>query len=305
MKAYVRINAFSQEVQLMDVPVPEIQPDEVLIKVEAFGVGIHDRYFIPRDAEFPYTIGSEGAGIIEKAGSAVTGFSIGDRVIFTTILQTTGGCWAEYVAAKASGLITLPENLPFAQGAAIPIAGKTALESMRSLQLSKGDTLFIAGASGAIGTMVIQLAAAAGIKVSASASQKNHAYMESLGVEKAVDYNDPAWINKINLWSGGGVAAALAIQPGTGLDSIKVVKDEGRLITVSGDNTQVSPERNVIIEQMGHHADTQKLVVEMVNSISEGKIKIVIEKEYSFEDALKALEKTETRHARGKLVVAL
>ena len=235
----------------------------------------------------------------------MTGFSIGDRVIFTTILQTTGGCWAEYVAAKASGLITLPENLPFAQGAAIPIAGKTALESMRSLQLSKGDTLFIAGASGAIGTMVIQLAAAAGIKVSASASSKNHAYMESLGVEKAVDYNDPAWINKINLWSGGGVAAALAIQPGTGLDSIKVVKDEGRLITVSGDNTQVSPERNVIIEQMGHHADTQKLVVEMVNSISEGKIKIVIEKEYSFEDALKALEKTETRHARGKLVVAL
>ena len=305
MKAYVRINAFSQEVQLIDVPIPEIQPDEVLIKVEAFGVGIHDRYFIPQDAEFPYTIGSEGAGIIEKAGSAVTGFSIGDRVIFTTILQTTGGCWAEYVAAKASGLITLPENLPFAQGAAIPIAGKTALESMRSLQLSKGDTLFIAGASGAIGTMVIQLAAAAGIKVSASASQKNHAYMESLGVEKAVDYNDPAWINKINLWSGGGVAAALAIQPGTGLDSIKVVKDEGRLITVSGDNTQVSPERNVIIEQMGHHADTQKLVVEMVNSISEGKIKIVIEKEYSFEDALKALEKTETRHARGKLVVAL
>ena len=305
MKAYVRINAFSQEVQLIDVPIPEIQPDEVLIKVEAFGVGIHDRYFIPQDAEFPYTIGSEGAGIIEKAGSAVTGFSIGDRVIFTTILQTTGGCWAEYVAAKASGLITLPENLPFAQGAAIPIAGKTALESMRSLQLSKGDTLFIAGASGAIGTMVIQLAAAAGIKVSASASSKNHAYMESLGVEKAVDYNDPAWINKINLWSGGGVAAALAIQPGTGLDSIKVVKDEGRLITVSGDNTQVSPERNVIIEQMGHHADTQKLVVEMVNSISEGKIKIVIEKEYSFEDALKALEKTETRHARGKLVVAL
>ena len=305
MKAYVRINAFSQEVQLIDVPIPEIQPDEVLVKVKAFGVGIHDRYFIPQDAEFPYTIGSEGAGIIEKAGSAVTGFSIGDRVIFTTILQTTGGCWAEYVAAKASGLITLPENLPFAQGAAIPIAGKTALESMRSLQLSKGDTLFIAGASGAIGTMVIQLAAAAGIKVSASASQKNHAYMESLGVEKAVDYNDPAWINKINLWSGGGVAAALAIQPGTGLDSIKVVKDEGRLITVSGDNTQVSPERNVIIEQMGHHADTQKLVVEMVNSISEGKIKIVIEKEYSFEDALKALEKTETRHARGKLVVAL
>lgn len=305
MKAYVRINALTQEVQLIDVSVPEIQPDEVLIKVEAFGVGIHDRYFIPQNVNFPYVIGSEGAGVIEELGSLVTDFSKGDRVIFTTILQPTGGSWAEYAASKSAAIISLPDNVTFAQGATVPIAGKTALESMRSLQLSKGDTLFIAGASGAIGTMVIQLAVAQGIKISASASQKNHGYMESLGVQKSVDYNDPDWVNKINEWSGGGVTAALAIQPGTGLNSIKVIKDGGRLITVSGDNTRVNPERNITIEQMGHHADTQKLVVELVNSISEGKIKIVIEKEYPFEDALQALEKTETRHARGKLVVVL
>ena len=291
------------EVQLIEVPVPQIQADEVLMKVEAFGVGIHDRYFIPQNVDFPYVIGSEGAGVIEKLGAAVTGFSVGDRVIFTTILQPTGGCWAEYAAAKASGLIPLPDNVTFAQGATVPIAGKTALESMRSLQLNKGDTLFIAGASGAIGTIVIQLAVAEGIKISASASEKNQAYMESLGVEKAVDYKDPDWTNKIREWSDGGVTAALAIQPGTGLDSIKVVKDGGSLITVSGDNTLVSPERNITVEQMGHHAETQKLVVELVNSISEGKIKIVIEKEYPFNEALQALEKTETRHARGKLIV--
>lgn len=293
------------EVQLTEVPVPQIQADEVLIKVEAFGVGIHDRYFIPQNADFPYVIGSEGAGVIEKLGSSVTGHSIGDRVIFTTILQPTGGCWAEYAASKAAGLILMPDSVTFAQGATVPIAGKSALESMRSMQLKKGDTLFIAGASGAIGTMVIQLAAAEGIKISASASEKNHGYMESLGVEKSVDYKDPDWTNKIREWSGGGVDAALAIQPGTGLDSIKVVKDGGRLITVSGDSAHVSPERNITVEQMGHHADTQELVIDMVNSISEGKIKSVIEKEYPFDEAIQALEKTETRHARGKMIVKL
>lgn len=303
MKAYVRINALSQEVQLIDVPVPEIHSDEVLVKVEAFGVGIHDRYFIPQDAKFPYTIGSEGAGVITKLGEQVTGFKIGDRVIFTTVLKPQGGSWAEYAAAKQSGLIQLPDNVTFSQGATVPIAGKTALESMRSLDLKKDDSLFIAGASGAIGTIVIQLAAASGIQISGSASEINHSYMESFGMKKAVDYNDPDWKNKIKKWAGGGVNAALAIQPGTGIDSIKVVKDGGKLITVSGDSANVKPERGITVQQMGHHQDMQPKLEEFVQSVSKNEIQIVIEKEYSFEQAMQALEKTETRHARGKLVV--
>lgn len=303
MKAFVRTDAVSQEVKLAEVPVPEVGPDEVLIKVEAFGVGIHDRYFIPSMINFPYPIGSEGAGSITKLGNQVTGFKMGDRVIFTTILQPQGGSWAEYATANESALISLPDNLTFAQGAAVPIAGKTALECIRSLNINSGDSLFIAGASGAIGTLVIQLAAAKGIRVSGSASAKNHDYLKSLGVEKPVDYNDPAWQSQVKEWSNAGVTAALAIQPTTGIDSIKVVKNGGKLITVSGDNLQVKPEREILVDQIGHHPDTHQKVIALVNDISKGKIKLVIEKEYGFYQALEALEKTETRHARGKLVV--
>lgn len=303
MKAFVRIDAANQEVKLEDVPLPEMQADEVLIKVKAFGVGIHDRYFIPKDVKFPYIIGSEGSGIIAEIGKQVSDFAIGDRVIFTTTLQPQGGSWAEYAISKQAVLIPLPNNVTFSQGATVPVAGKTALECMRALKLEKDDTLFIAGASGAIGTLVIQLAAKRGINISASASEKNHDYMESLGVEKAVDYNDPDWENKIIAWSKDGVTAALAIQPGTGKDSIKVVKNGGKLITVSGDNAEVFPERNIVVQQMGHHDDTQDKVVELVKAISKNEIQIVIEKEYPFEKALEALEKTETRHARGKLIV--
>lgn len=303
MQAYIRINSESQEVELRNVRLPTFQADEVLVQVKAFGVGIHDRYFIPKDVDFPYVIGSEGAGIIQELGTQVQGFEVGQRVIFTTILQPQGGSWAEFAVAKQSSLIPLPENVSFAQGAAIPIAGTTALECIGALALKKGNTLFIAGASGAIGTLVIQLASSKGIRVSASASAKNHSYMMELGAEKAVDYQDEHWTAEIIEWASGGVNAALAIQPGTGTDSIKVVADGGKLITVSGDHLSVIPERTISVEQMPHTMETRQLLVDLVYSVSEGKIVIILEKEYQFEHALEALKKTETRHARGKLIV--
>lgn len=305
MKAFVRTSATSLEVELQEVDIPIIQPDEVRIKVEAFGVGIHDRYFIPSDIDFPYVIGSEGTGTIIEKGSQVTEFNIGNKVIFTTILQIQGGSWAEYAIAKQAALISLPNNLTAGQGASIPIAGKTALECMREINLKNRDSLFIAGASGAIGTLLIQLAKEKGIRISASASTKNHDYMKSLGAVYTVDYNDPDWVMKVKEWSNHRVDAALAIQPGTGADSIKVVKDGGLLITVSGDSQTVVPERNIAVRQMGHQLFTNQEMIELVKKISQGKVKIVIEKEYLFKDALDALKKTETRSARGKLIVRL
>jgi len=305
MKAFVRKSAKTQEVEIQDIDIPKVQADEVLIRVEAFGVGIHDRYFIPSKVSFPYVIGSEGAGTIIEVGSEVKNFNIDDKVIFTTILQMQGGSWAEYAVAKQAALIRLPENLTTEQGASIPIAGKTALECMREINLKRDNTLFIAGASGAIGTLIIQLAKEKGIRISASASAKNHDYMKSLGAEHTVDYNDPDGTMKVKEWSNGGVDTALAIQPGTGTDSIKVVKDNGLLITVSGDSQTVVSERNIEVRQMAHQLFTNQEITDLINKISQGKIKVVLEKEYSFQDALEALKKTETRSARGKLVVKI
>src|SRR5699024_9795665 len=107
--AFVRTSATTQDVELQNVDIPKIQSDEVLIKVEAFGVGIHDRYFIPSEVNFPYVIGSEGAGILKEKGSEVNDFRIGDKVIFTTILQIQGGSWAEYAVAKQTALMRLPD----------------------------------------------------------------------------------------------------------------------------------------------------------------------------------------------------
>ena len=303
MRAFVRTSFQNQTVELQEMPIPEINAGEVLVKVHAFGVGIHDRYFIPKTAIFPYVIGSEAAGVITKIGDSVENFKIGDRVILMSALQAKGGCWAEYVVVPQSSLNSLPDEMDFTTGAALPIAGKTALESMQALDLKAGDTLFVAGASGAIGSLVIQLASAEGIRVVGSASQKNHDHILSLGAEKAVDYTDPDWKQYVRQWMPEGLSAALAIQPGTAEDCIDVVKDGGKVVTVSGD--QVESKRNISVFQFQHHKETKPTFAQLISSVAEGRIRLIIEHVYPFEQAIAALEKTETRHARGKSVVSL
>lgn len=286
---------------MLERPVPGIQGHQVLVRVEAFGVGIHDRYFIPVDATFPYVIGSEGAGVISALGADVTGFQLGDRVIFASLLQSSGGCWAELVAVAADALVRLPETLEMTEAASIPIAGKTALECIHTLKLTASDSLFVAGASGAIGTLVIQLAAELGAQVIGSASRKNHDYLRSLGCEFTVDYSDADWVNQIRENFPEGVTAALAIQPRTAEDSMRVVRDGGRVITVSGD--QITPERGIEVRQFAHLLNMASAVSELVEKIQGGRLRLVIEQIYPFSQAIEALEKTETRHARGKVVV--
>lgn len=303
MKAYVRTKPQNMNVELAKIPVPEINDDEVLVKVHAFGVGIHDRYFIPNNATFPYPIGTEAAGVIIKTGGNVTRYQVGERVIFVSLLQAKGGCWAEYVAVSHNNLITMPADMAFTEGAAIPIAGDAALESMRSLNLQAEDTLFVAGSSGAIGTLVIQLATARGIRVAGSASPQNHEYMLFLGAETAVNYADPSWKRLIKQWQPGGVSAALAIQPGTIEDSMDVVKNGGKVVAVSGD--QAPSRRNIVVTHIEHHPETRQRLARLVSEIAAGRIQLVIERVYPFKQAVDALEKTETRHARGKIVVRL
>ncbi len=302
MKAFVRINAVSNHIELQDVAIPEIEKDEVLVKVHAFGVGIHDRYFIPTNAKFPYPIGTEAAGVITKIGNTVSDFQTGDRVILSSSMQLKGGCWAEYVVVPTNMLISMPDEIDFVTGASIPVAGKSAIESMNALDLKKGNTLFVAGASGAIGTLIIQLAKIQGVRVIGSASSKNHEYMQSLGAEKTVNYLNPDWKNQVKQWVPGGVDASLAIQPGTGKDSMDVVKDGGKVITVSGD--KVDAIRNITVDQFQHKLSIHHAIGKLVKAIDSGEVKPVIEHVYLFEQALDALKKTETRHARGKLVVS-
>ncbi|UJF16379.1 zinc-binding dehydrogenase [Jeotgalibaca sp. MA1X17-3] len=114
---------------------------------------------------------------------------------------------------------------------------------------------------------------------------------------------NPNWKKEILEWKTDGVDAALAIQSGTAKDSMDVVKKDGKVITVSGDH--IYPERNILVKQFQHQLQLKEIIKTLAQEVMTGEIKVMIEHIYPFEEANQALEKNETRHARGKLVVSL
>lgn len=304
MKAIVKKSAAPNDIGLVDVAIPKITDDEMLVEVRAVGVGIHDEYFLPQTITYPYTIGIEAAGVVREVGSHVSSYQAGDRIGFISMMQEKGGTWAEYAAVNKEGLsFLIPDNMTFEQAAAIPVAGNTALKAIESLPLPSGASLFIAGASGAIGTFLIQLAKQKGYLVASSASKKNHPYMKDLGAGYTVDYSDPNWQQQVKDWASGGVDAAIAIQPNTTIDSMNVVKDAGAVISISGD--QVQSERQIDVQIVSHQLDIRKQLDDMVKRIADGNMELVIEQVYPFIEGFEALKKTQTRHAQGKIVLSM
>lgn len=303
MKAIVIPTRGANTIELIEVPRPQIDPDEILVAVHAAGVGVHDSYFLPEDAQYPYPIGIEGAGVIEEIGSAVTEYKRGDRISFVSSMQAKGGTWAQYVAVNVRSLImVIPPGLDFVQAAAIPVAGNTALKALDALQVTPAaGSLFIAGASGAIGTIGVQIARQRNWRVGGSASPENHDFLRSLGAELTVDYHESDWTDQVRQWIPGGVDCAMAVQPGTALETMRVVKDGGRIIAISGDS--VKSERDITVELIPYQLDVRSELIQFMTDVEKNTLHLEIEQTYPFEEAFAALSKVQTRHARGKNVI--
>lgn len=304
MTAFVLTDAGSPVIEAARVPVPQVGSNELLVRVRAVGVGIHDSYFLPPEMTFPYPIGIEGAGIVERVGPGVVGYQPGDRIAFVSMMQAKGGVWAECAAVSTDSLIVpIPPSMSFEQAAAVPVAGNSTLRALHALPpIPAGGSVFVAGGSGAIGTFALQLARARGWHVAASASPANHEYLCSLGAELTVDYRDPTWPEQVRMWRPDGVDGALAVQPQTTEDTALTVKSGGTVVTVSGDQTAPP---GVRVTGLAYQVDVREELMTLMDDIVAGEMQLVIEKTYPFADALSALGKVQTRHARGKLVLTL
>jgi NADPH:quinone reductase-like Zn-dependent oxidoreductase len=305
MKAFAKPTGMNSPVELIDnLSRPEAGDNEMLVKIGAIGVGIHDEYFHAPDVTYPYAIGIEGAGIVEDVGKAVTECKTGDRLTFVSMMQPKGGTWAEYaVVSKDSLILHIPDTMTFEQAAAFPVAGNTVLKALHQADLRPDQSLFIAGGAGALGTFLIQIAAKRGYTIIASASKKNHEYMKELGANHTVDYHDSDWQQQVRTLLPDGVDAAIAIHPGTPIESQPVVKDGGVLVAVSGDN--FATERGIILKGVFNTIDIKEELQDLLSKVASGEITQTIDKVYPFVKALDALEQVKTRHTRGKLVLSL
>lgn len=177
-----------------EIPIPEINDREVLVKVKAAAVNPLEMLIITgsvkliQDYQFPLTLGNELTGVIEKVGKKVTTFKVGDA-IYSRLPLTKIGAFAEYVAIDVAAIGHLPANLDFVTGAAAPLTGLTAYQGLyEELEAKKGETVFIPGGSGSFGQMAIPIAKAMGLQVIVSGNPGVRERAIKIGADQYIDY---------------------------------------------------------------------------------------------------------------------
>jgi NADPH:quinone reductase-like Zn-dependent oxidoreductase len=273
------IDEFGGAITPHQLPVPQISPDEILIKVETAGVGVWDPFereggfakMMGGNPTFPYVLGSEGAGEVVQVGSNVHQFKNGDHVYALALANPKGGFYAEYAAVPADQASCIPHSLTVEQAGVMPVDAITALMGLDdTLHLKAGESIAIFGASGGIGHMAVQLAKRMRARVLAVASGDDGvAMVKELGADMTVDgHKDdvmlrarmfaPAGLDCVLLTAGGQEAEQVlaAVGPGgrvaypNGVDPVPKPRPGIEMKSYDGMPTpQTIANLNLLIEQ--------------------------------------------------------
>lgn len=307
----IAITAFGgpDRLTLMNLPVPTCGSDQVVINVQAAGVGMWDVKMRQGSVrlegqQFPLVLGWESAGIIEQVGATVTGLDVGTRVICATY-QVGIGHYARYVAVPAHLVAPAPSAHDALQAAALPVNGLTAYQAIYDvLKVQKGETLLITGAAGGTGMFAVQLAAHIGAHVIVTARSMHHPLLQKLGASECIDYAETDFANTVHAAHPDGIDAVLDSVGGeTAARSLKVVREGGRLVTIV-DLEQVTPTPHVDTRVLYFRPDGQQLA-ELTKFVDNGQLAVQLDQVFPLEKARQAHERLETRHHQGKIVLSM
>jgi NADPH:quinone reductase-like Zn-dependent oxidoreductase len=292
--------------QTQQLPVPKPRSTEVLIRVDAAGVGVWDPSvrsgeFQMGPPSFPKVIGNDGSGEVVAVGPKVEKLAPGDRVY---AFSMNAGCYAEYVAIDQDNVARLPPGLSAEEAGALGADGITALQGLDELQLREGQTLLIFGASGGIGHLAVQLAKRLGVRVFAVASGEDGvALVKRLGADAAVDGKRGNVATAAADFASEGFDAALVLASGKGLDVVLAhLKRGSRLAFPNG----VEPEPTVPpgIARRSYDGEPGPEVFERLNAlIAQGPFHVEV-KAYPLEEAAQAHRDVEQHHL-GKLALRM
>lgn len=303
-----------------DVPEPEPGPGEVVIRVEGCGVNFADTLIIQGKyqvkPEHPFTPGMEVAGTVLKTGSGVEGFRPGDAVIG---MPGIGG-FAEQVVYKASQAMRRPAGIDAVTAAAIPIVYGTAhigLEVRGMLQ--PGESLLVHGASGGVGLAAVEVGKAMGALVIATASSADK--LETArrhGADHVIDYRAGEFRNEVKDITKGGADVIFDPVGGDVFDqSLRCIAWEGRLLTIGFASGRIpqAPANILLVKNISvigvHWSNYRERQPELLGRsfdriftwISEGKLRPLVSKSCTLEEAPQALADLAGRRALGKIVV--
>ncbi|HET8852466.1 MAG TPA: NADP-dependent oxidoreductase [Ktedonobacteraceae bacterium] len=309
----IAIDAYGgpERLQVMDLPIPQIGPDDVLLRVQAAGVNPADISIREgRSAQmlpltFPAIMGSDFAGTVAQVGAHVTTVREDAQVYG---IAFGGGTYAEYLRVPATGeFAALPASLDFVRAAALPMAGMTALGALDTAALAKGAVLLIVGGAGGIGTFAIQMAAQLGAHVIATARTEDQEYLRSLGAAETVDFTQSNVVEAVRTSHPGGVDAVLDVVSGSAAigQVAQALRTGGRLLsTVYAVDPAQFAERGItavnVVRPQG--AAVLRRLSRMVEA---GELRVPVQATLPLEEAARAQELLQHGHIRGKLVLTV
>ena len=304
--AYIKQYGDVDNLIVGDVPKPSISSTQVLIKVKAAGVNpvdFHIRNGMLEDSgthELPLVLGWDAAGIVSEVGQHVTDFKLGDEVYVYSPL-TEQGTHAEYLAVDANVVADKPVSLSFIQSAAVPLAALTALQALTTHgELQKGQLVLIHNASGGVGSFAVQIAKHLGAYVIATGSQAKKGFIMGLGADEFIDYKQDDFEQHVS-----NIDLVFAAVGGNNIveRSLVVIKPNGRLISLLDEIDEKKAQSQNI-----HYA---RMIVEpskiglntIADMLESNQLQVTIDSVFSLDDAKKAMIKSESARATGKIVI--
>jgi NADPH:quinone reductase-like Zn-dependent oxidoreductase len=298
---------------------PAPADDELLVRVHAASINPLDWHYArgaPTIMRFDIGIGqpkdpragADFAGTVEAVGRNVTEFRTGDEVF-----GVRNGALGQYLTVRESRAVALkPANVPFEQAAAVPIAGVTALQALRdTAHVHLGQSVLINGASGGVGTFVVQIGKILGAHVTGVCSTKNVDLVREIGADRVIDYTREDYTRGADRYDV--ILDTVGNRPF--LESRRVLKPEGTLIAIGGGGRQetgmigplLTPIRGYLLFLFSKQKfetflsdDKKEDLVYLGTLMQSGKLTPVIGRRYTLDETAAALTYLEGGHARGK-----
>jgi len=312
MKAFTKIKYGGPEIlRLEEVAYPSLKDGNIIVKIFANSANPADWHILrgkPFFARFTFglfkpkekILGSDFAGIVEEVGKNVSQFKVGDKVFGESLI---GGAFSEFACVPENICAKIPDGTTFSEMACLPIAGLTALQALITHgQLKKGETVLINGSSGGVGHFAVQIAKEYGATVTAVCSGKNADFVKSLGADKIIAYD------KENIHQHREVYNLIVDTNGNlNFQDYKRMGQRGVMtgFTTLGHMISVLVEKTFTkFPLIQFTAEVNKKDLDtLAGFIKEKKMKVHIDKIFSYENIPAAISYIEAMRTRGKVAM--
>ena len=311
----LNVPAAGEQAQLSELPTPEATEGTVVIRVKVAGLnpidnavaaGFLTQWGLPH--VYPVVIGRDAAGVVTAVGAGVEGIAVGDEVLGHVLLAPpiSAGTLAEYAVLPAAAVTKKPAGLDFTRAAALPLAGASAVQSVEAVDPQPGQTVLVNGASGGVGSFVVQLLAARGVTVIATGKPADAERLTALGAAQVVDHTAGDVAEQVRAAHPEGVDALVSLH---GMDPsatpIAAVRTGGKVAGVAGVPDEATLAAAGLTGTSVMASPTADVLAPLAQQAAAGDLQIAVADVLTLDQAAKGLGRLATGGAGGKLVVTI